>query len=243
MKINRKIMETPKKTKTDIIHPLIKGALGIIPYAGGGLSEIYNALVIQSFDKRVNDWREVVSQQLEVLLKNDENKLSEILSNEEFHSMIIQTSIAAYKTHQEEKRKMLLNALFNSTNHIGRYDVNEMYVKLIDELSLSHLIILKLLYINYNEIKMIDNFEFLYKELLEFDDMLFLKNNGIDLLIANKIIKELESKGLLLSSEGVFDVNNLVQDVGIISSGSDGKLPKIIITNFGVEFIRFIDEF
>ena len=237
-------METPKKTKSDIIHPLIKGALGIIPFAGGGLSELYNALVITSFDKRVNDWRDLISQQLEVLLKNDENKLSEILSNEEFHSMIIQTSIAAYKTHQEEKRKILLNALFNSTNHFGRYDINEMYVKLIDELSLLHLITIQLLYLNYNKIKMIDDFETLYKELLKFDDMLFLKNNGIDLLIANKIIKELESKGILLLSEGVLDIDNLVQDVTIRSSGvNDNNLPRIIITNFGIEFIRFIDEF
>jgi len=243
MKVNHRIMETPKKTKSDIIHPIIKGALGIIPYAGGGLSELYSTVVTPSFDKRVNDWREEISQRLEVLLDNDENKLTEILSNEEFHSMIIQTSIAAYKTHQKEKRKMLLNALFNSTNHFGRYDINEMYVKIIDELSLSHLIILQLLSINYNDIKMIDDFEILYKELLVFDKLLFLKNNGIDLLLASKIIKELESKGLLLSSEGVFDINNLVHDVNVISSSGDDKLPKIIITDFGIGFIEFIEEY
>src|SRR5687767_49004 len=116
-KLTRKTMNTPqipeppKPTKSDTVHAIIGGGLSLLP---AGLAELFDFFVAPPIEKRRQKWEEEITKIVKFLKEQKSFDVDSLTHNEAFKSILIQTTIAAYKTHQDEKLAALRNALGNA---------------------------------------------------------------------------------------------------------------------------------
>lgn len=132
-----------KKTSTEIIKSLINE----LPL--GGL-----AMLISGFDKesekRTKKWQQDVAQAIFDLERKIENfNIDEMIKSDQFQSIFIEITQIAIKTHQEEKIKYLKNTLINGYLIDLEYDQKAAFIRILSQLTLTHLRILK--FLNENE--------------------------------------------------------------------------------------------
>lgn len=235
----------PKKGKGDSIHSGVKAALSLIPVVGGSIAEIFNSLIVPPIAKRKEEWMQHVASALEYLEAKNTGFIAELIKNDEFSSLLISTSIHAYKTHLKEKHNMLKNALINSTKNDVEFELKQVYVNFVDQLTLPHIEILKILddfedrIINENKIQRI------YDILIEGNiDPIVPQMTKMEITTFRFLVKDLEAKGLLFISKDLRDLENQVYESTYIVSESTekDKLPFIRLTNFGKSFLHFIKE-
>jgi len=233
-------MEIPKEKIEDKVHSGIKAALNLLP-GGGAIAEIFNMVVSPSIEKRREKWmREVVEVLTE--LKCTQSGIVENLANdEEFLSLLISASIGAYKTHLEEKRKMFKNILQKSIE--GRqipFDMKQVFVNFVDELTISHIKTLKFISNNIEDIKAYNEFQKIYD--IWQTNKLYSVN--IDLITFRYLLKNLESNGLIYISDDMREINNQVYESEYLTTAGDNneELPFIRISELGYSFLSYITE-
>ncbi len=155
-----------KKPNTDLTINdysirLTKGALGAIPFVGGLLGEILDIAIYPKQQEKLNEWFEYIETTLNQLIKDKSKTKKEIFDDEEFLSIFQKTS-RIYASNVEENKKPILKAyLKSSIKKKIPLDKKYIFLKIIDELTESQLMILK--DINENEYSK----EYLFKTKLE----------------------------------------------------------------------------
>jgi len=104
--------EVPDEGRGETVLPLVKAGLSVLPIIGGPASEILSLLVQPLLEQRRTQWMHQVSEGLRELEKTG-LKLEGLADNEQFVSVTIQASQIALRTHLEEKRQALSNAILN----------------------------------------------------------------------------------------------------------------------------------
>jgi len=226
-----KKLQVPKETKNDKIHSLIKGAIGSIPFAGGVVSETFGLIVAPPITKRREKWMELVVLELEKLKKSVEGfKVENLKNNDEFISFLIEASEIATKTHQDEKLNYLKNSISNFFNKNIDFDKKYTILKLIDNLSSTHLNILR--FISDNEIN-------IQNKIKGFDGLLELycqeNNKIVDKDYFRKFVKDLENASLIRLSG---DFEDFYGGSGYVAT--DSGAPSIKLLDNGKDFINFI---
>jgi hypothetical protein len=137
--------EAPKKSGKDVTHSLIKGGLGAIPIFGDMAAALLDLAIKPAFEKRLQNWMEGVSVMLNELQENHGIQIEDLEGNEEFVSIFIKTARVAQTTHLEEKRTMLVGALKNSILNDIEFDKKEIFLRIIEELSPRHFLLLQMI--------------------------------------------------------------------------------------------------
>ncbi|MCD4746260.1 MAG: hypothetical protein K8R58_08170 [Bacteroidales bacterium] len=219
--------------------------MSVIPFVGGSISEIFGAIVTPPIEKRRNEWMKMVVEELNSINNKDESRVAEILENEDFQSLLISSSIIAYKTYQSEKKNILKNGLFNSLRFKDRYDINQQFINFIDELSLSHLTILKFINDFQERIISVNSIQKLFYILTKGPIVNTISQiDNIEITAFRYMLKDLESKGLIMLSDHLLDLENQVYESSFLKLDENEtiKLPFIRITQFGIDFINFIKK-
>lgn len=136
-------LEPPKQAKGDAAHALAKAGISLIPWAGGPAAELFQYLVQPPLEKRRIEWMDYVGEKLLELEQRgvDVQKLSE---NEEFVSAVLHASQLAIRTHRQEKREALRNALFNiAFGKAPEESVQQIFLECIDSFTDLHVQLLK----------------------------------------------------------------------------------------------------
>lgn len=129
-----------------VARALIKGAAGQIPFAGSFLTEIIDLLFIEPIEERRNEWFKSLAEAIEEIRCQQESlTVEKLANNNEFITTIHRATEIAVRTHQQEKREFLRNAVVNSAYHDSpSFDKRIYFLRLVDELSLNHVVILDL---------------------------------------------------------------------------------------------------
>jgi len=224
-------LEVPKESSSDRIHSIVKGVFGAIPIAGGVASETFSLILSQPIAKRMEKWMEAVVDKLSNLEKTIHTfKIENLKENDEFITFLIESSQIAYKTHQEEKLYYLQNAIANYFSCQLEYDRKYSYLRVINDLTPTHFIILK--YISLNEnfiINEIDGFEKLWEHYEK-------SNPNIDKYYFRKCVKDLENASIIRLSGDFSDY------IGGGGYAHDESAPSIKLLDFGSELIEFIEK-
>ena len=137
-------LDPPKATKGDVAHAVAKAGLSAIPFVGGPAVELFQHLVQPPLDRRRGEWMNSVGEKL-IELENRGMDIEALAKSEEFISAVMHASHIALRTHQEEKRDALRNAIINVATGQSPDEVLEhMFFDLIDSLSILHIKMLKL---------------------------------------------------------------------------------------------------
>ncbi|MFB6231852.1 MAG: hypothetical protein ABEL04_11925 [Salinibacter sp.] len=112
-----------------------------------GADQFQEHLIGPSLERRKREWVEDVEEDIARLEDGNTLDFKELQSDEEFVSVFLRASRAAVRTHRQEKRDALRNAVLNTALGRGAGEIEtQMFIRLVDQYTMYHLWILILLH-------------------------------------------------------------------------------------------------
>lgn len=103
-------LTVPTPSGTDMAYAVVKAALSAAPGVGAPLAEMMGLFFGPPVDKRREDWMKRVAAVLTTLMANGLT-VDSLQNDERFISAVLQTTLIAQRTHEQEKLDALRNAL------------------------------------------------------------------------------------------------------------------------------------
>jgi hypothetical protein len=205
--------------------------LGAIPLAGQAAIEVFNALIVPPMEMRRNEWMTSVVLAIKELQSKESNLLERLQNDEAFQSVLLQASWAAMRNHQIEKLTALRYAVQNAA--IASSDAQLLFVRYVDELTPTHLIVMSFFAAHQNEVAGISTFANLHGS--------FFKASGteVDQMFFKLVCEDLDQRGLIRISShledfpGLYDVTNLITE-------DSCDLPYSLVSELGQKFVDFV---
>jgi len=142
---DEKKYQPPKPTAADTAHTLTRAGLELIPVVGTAAAELFRLVIVPPLEKRHARWTEEMAEGLRRLESEGRLNLEDLAKNEVFIDTVLAAWNAAIRTSQEEKREALRNAVLNSAlPNPPDAARQQMFVNLVDTLTVWHLRILRL---------------------------------------------------------------------------------------------------
>lgn len=237
--------ETPEESKSDYAHRFAKSILGIIPYGGTALGELFTVVIPPSIEKRRNRWMREVSDILNDLIETKPQIIADLKDDEEFISLLLNISQKALKTHREEKINLFTNSLRNSFSVNQDYFIKEKLINYIDEIDPNQVSILNFLSNYVSQITDVDSYQKFYNLLTQGsgDSLKPSIDSSIDSSVVRFYFKDLEKMGLIFISESIIELENYVRSpIYMTTEDSGNDLPFIKTTLLGELFLNLIEE-
>lgn len=231
------VTEIPKENWKDKSIALSKAMLSMAPPiegvpVGSIIGELISLFVTTPYSKRMEEWMHTVAERI-VYIESQigPEVLSELMQKEEFTTYFSECCRIATKNHQQEKLLMLKNSFDNYFFQADiQFDKKYTFLRIVDELTLTHLSILN--FIENNEgyiILNIKDYESLYK--------LYIGSRPeIDRYYLRRCVRDLEIQGLIRINT---DFKDFIHGQGF---ASDTHTPSIKLLDLGVEFLLFVRE-
>ncbi len=137
----------PEPTEADVVLGTARAALAAIPVIGGSITEVVSMVLAPAIARRRDEWLKELADALDQVEKKVEGfKIEDLQKNELFISATMQATQAALRTHQQEKRALLRNALLNvALGRAPEEDLQQMFLRYIDEFNVTHVKLLDFL--------------------------------------------------------------------------------------------------
>lgn len=228
----------PKENYKDKLHALVKGGLGSIPVAGSLAAELFGMIITSPISKRRDEWLlSIVNKIVELEQRESGFDIGTLGNNEEFTSYLLETSQIVIKNHQEEKLSALRNCIANFFVQINTpYDKKISFIRLVDEITPTHLSILSFIIENENKINSHDDinlpdgitsfpllFDYFIKDHLEIERTHF-----------RKCVFDLDTQSLIRLSK---DFRDWFSGDGY---ATDEGAKNIEVLEYGRDFIQYI---
>lgn len=137
--------QPPEPTGADAAHLAVRAAISAIPTLGGPAAELFSALIAPPLERRRRAWMEEVAEGLRKLEDQGKVSFDELQEDEAFIDTLLHASQAAMRTHQQEKRAALRNAILNSAlPNPPDESLRLVFLSLVDQFTVWHLRLLKL---------------------------------------------------------------------------------------------------
>lgn len=139
--MSKESMKSPKRSKGDAAHMMIKAGLAAIPIAGGPVAEFMAYVIEPPLSKRRAEWEKSVTEKLNELEDKVEGfNVKELAEDESFVTTYINATRLAISEHREEKLVALRNAVLNSALPSSPDDDKlALFLSYIDRLTPWHL--------------------------------------------------------------------------------------------------------
>jgi hypothetical protein len=222
----------PEPTAEDTAHLVTKAMLSPI----WGASELFERLVSSPLDRRTREWMANVA---DFLQQNFGYDLEKLESNEKFLTVFVQATRIAAQNHQKEKLNALRNAIVSSVFHQDiSEDLQLIFIRFIDELTPSHLLLLKFFVKFESELAKLKS----YPALFDFFHAHYEYSNALYRDEFKMLIGDLNTRGLVRVSQDIEDFEDIYEASSILLSETNDSLPRILITQIAKDFIRFISD-
>lgn len=134
----------PQKSRSDVGHSIAKAGLSAIPVIGGAAAELFQNIVQPPLERRRAEWMAEIGEKLQEL-EDQGLCLEDLRDNDQFISASMYASQLALRTHSEEKRAALRNALANiAIGQAPEEAMQHIFLNLLDTLTEIHVRILML---------------------------------------------------------------------------------------------------
>lgn len=129
----------PEKSGGDVANAIGKALASSVPVVGGALGVLYENVFAPPFAMRQQRFMEYLYERVEQLKENVKDLTDKKLSEDpEFISAVARAAQIALRTHDEDKLKLLMNALQNVViQDIGQIEAH-IFLSAIDELTTLH---------------------------------------------------------------------------------------------------------
>jgi hypothetical protein len=150
---------------------------------------------------------------------------------------VLQATYVAIRNHHEEKRRALANCVFNAVVVTDiETDLQLSFVRYVDELSPSHIVLLRAISDRSSEIAPLKSYESLY--------LLLCTNltNNPTRDVFKMMFLELQGRGLIRISQDIDDFEGVYEASAILSERTRDNLPRVILSEVGQQFLEFISS-
>ena len=238
MKTNESNKYTPPQAeKKDKAIAVIRAAVSSIPYAGNAAIELMPLLFTAPLERRRQEWMNEVAGALRELEQDRGISLDELQSNEAFISVLVQASQVAVRNHQREKIQALRQAVCNSAVSVKIEEALQLlFVRFIDELTPSHLSLLRFFRDSETEFQNVESYEQLFQS--------FCAGNVEDTVTRDEFrlfSEELKTRNLIRISANVDDFSGVGSNTYIVTEGSSAG-PMLLVTDIGRKLLAFISR-
>lgn len=228
----------PKRTDLNKIHDYLYSTINTLTF---GIWDItagkhYPSHYIERIEKWANEIKNAI---INLSEKFSQFELKNLEKNDEFISILIHAHQLSVKNFQKEKLDYLKNMVINTPLFKYSFDYKIIFLRYIDELTLTHISILRILIEHENILSIPNTFEILLNQTVKLDS----RYQDMDKHLFKNILVELEQKGLIRISPDYLDFDNEVYEESkmIFESSKNYKnLPNLKVMNLGREFIDFI---
>lgn len=211
---------------------VVKIALGFVPWVGGALSEVVGHLN-NDLARRQEYWMVQVSEAINALQKTSGLTVDELMKNEAFTSFLLQATPIALRNHQKEKITTLKNALASVGNpEFSDEDLAFQFLRYIDELTVSHLTILRIISSRADVFKEVKSMQQAFEQLILEDQ------TDISPLVARTYLRDLDSRGLVNAID-LEDLPDFESKAVYIAAEQTDRHP-LQLTELGEKFLSFI---
>jgi hypothetical protein len=233
---------TPEPTASDLAYATGKGLMSIIPGAGGLLAEIFGALVTSPVEKRRREWMDSIGEAVNWLSENRgitrEELISELQSNEVFVSILIQASNAAVRTHLQEKRATLRNAVVNTAKGTDvDAELQSTFVRYADELTTLHITLLKFIFEIQDDTVELPSYQSLLEQ--------FEAKTGLNVeqTVFRLTCNDLNIRMLARFSDSIKDFQLVFNEASLLlESSGTSETRRIVATPVGTNFLAYISD-
>ncbi len=233
--MNNSKFSPPKPTTGDTAHRVVKSLISPIQ----GATELFEQFVSPPLDKRLDRWREYVGEALYMLEHSLGFNLEKLQSNEKFITVVTQTTRVAIQNHQKEKLTALRNTIINSALHKDiADDLQLIFIRFIDELTPSHLLLLKFFVEFESELIKLRS----YSDLLKFVNSHFEHSNDLARDEFLMLIGDLSTRGLIRVSQDIDDFDDIYKASLFLLHKTNDTLPRFLVTKIAKDFIDFISN-
>ncbi len=233
---NKKITDKyqpPTADSSDIAHLVTKASLSFVP----GASDLFEYFIKPPLQKRLEKWQEDIAVALRYLEDNQGIKLETLQNSEQFITIIAQATSVAIRNHQREKLDALINSIMNSAlNPNMDDDLQLMFIRFIEELTPSHLYLLRFFVSHEDDLKPLTSYPSIY-ELISDAAYLFSKDQF------KMLVGDLNTRGLIWISQDIDDFENIYHANSLLLESTRTDLPRLIVTDIAKVFIAFISEY
>jgi hypothetical protein len=227
----------PDRSKEDHIHRIVKAGLSAVPFAGGPLAELFDALVTPPLEKRRDTWRKQIAEDLRRLETEAGISLEKLQNNEAFISLLVQATVVAIRNHHDEKKDALRNCVQNAaSNSTIDSDIQLSFVRFIDELSPSHISLLSLIRDLEEQVRQVRTYEELFQALTPRISM------GMDRAVFKMMCVDLETRGLIWISQDIGDFPGIYEASTMLLEETHDDLPRVLVSQVGRSFLQFLSE-
>ena len=211
---------------------VVKIALGFVPWVGGALAEVVGHLN-NDLARRQEFWMVQVSEAINALQKRSGLTVDELMKNEAFTSFLLQATPIALRNHQKEKITTLKNALASVGNpEFSDEDLAFQFLRYIDELTVSHLSILRLISSRADAFKEVKSMQQAFEHLTQEEPA------DISPLIARTYLRDLDARGLVNAID-LEDLPDFESKAVYIAAEQTDRHP-LQLTEIGRKFLAFI---
>lgn len=145
-------LDPPKPEFSDGAYALTKLGLSIVP--GAGLAAELFGLIAPPLERRRDEWMKLVIEALRRLEEEQPERFRQLALSDLFASVCLQAAQAAMRAESEQKRVMLAAAVVNAARGTNfDADLQTTFVRYLDELTSSHIVLLSTLAENEVEVQ------------------------------------------------------------------------------------------
>jgi len=211
---------------------VVKIALGFVPWVGGALAEVVGHLN-NDLARRQEFWMVQVSEAINALQKRSGLTVDELMKNEAFTSFLLQATPIALRNHQKEKITTLKNALTSVGNpEFSDEDLAFQFLRYIDELTVSHLTILRIIANRADAFKEVKSMQQAFEQLTREDQA------DVSPLVARTYLRDLDARGLVNAID-LEDLPDFESKAVYIAAEQTDRHP-LQLTELGEKFLSFI---
>lgn len=230
----------PERSGSDEAHTIASAGMAAIPFVGGSVVEIFKAVLATPLEQRTQEWRRNIAAAIERLQIAEANIVTRLKGSEEFQSVLFQATWAAIRNHHREKLSALHNAVINTARGIDvSSDLQLLFVRYVDELSPSHLVVMDFFARHENEVARVESFQKLHEIFFQ------ASSQRIEPQFFKLVCDDLKARSLVRISANFQDIPGLYEETGLaINTGPETNQmtqnPRIIVTHLGRDFIKFV---
>jgi hypothetical protein len=230
-------LEPPKSSIEDALHHGTSVVLSAIPVLGGPAGELVRWFWVPSLERRHRKWMEQVATVLRELEQFRSGFIQELQSNDAFVSFVTQATVVALRNHHEEKRTALHNALVNAAFSASPGDDTQLaFIRFIDELSPTHVVLLRLISEREEEVIKVTSYEDLYNLISPYLPTAPSRD------LFKMLCLELQARGLLTISPDIYEFPGIYEESVLLTEENRDDLPRVRVSSVGHDFLSFIAE-
>ena len=205
----------------------------MIPVVGGLVAEL-GACLASPLEKRKADWAQEVENALKELAERHARLPVALAEDPAFVSFLLKATTAALATHRKEKRKALRSFLVAVGSYaIPDEELQHAVLKLIDDLSVGHLEVLRFLDREYNTIATKQDLESIYEYYRE-------SGGHLDRSAFRWILADLSVR-MAIHLADLDDMNEFVSQK-VIRITSESRIRPLQITILGRQLLQLLKE-